>query len=212
MLNMESVCYIWYILFSRTKDMCILSSHCGLQKIIILNFNSVLANSETIMMHSLHKWLGGTIKHLVISTLIFVWTSLAYTNVLFRCLWEPCKILSMVKQSWYFPDLLITSASFIPIIIPSCQRYEHFVSFWKFAMKSFKWRHEKHLGSSSRCIHKYRCKTVAAPVSHKDGVATHSCTVIFIQHALVFMCNRRWHMVINSIKFFFRTDGKEKTL
>lgn len=56
--------------------------------------------------------------------------------------------LPVLKHSRRYEDLLLTSVTFIPVVIPSHGRYERFVSFWWLAMSSFKSGQKQRLCSS----------------------------------------------------------------
>lgn len=121
--------------------------------------------------------------------------------------------IRLLKHSWHYLDLLLTSGTFIPIIIPSCQRYERFVSLWWFAMNSFNSGHKRHLRSSSKCIYtKTPVKLLAHLFLRKMDWLLQTYLASFIQHVSIFIHCRRWHMCLKTGWGLFQTDGKEQSL
>ncbi len=108
----------------------------------------------------------------------------AHGHVPFRYLWE-YKISHIkhpiLRNSWCYLDLLSTSGSFISIVIPSCLRYKYFVSLWWVAWILLTADTRSTYDPSPNVHNRDSCKTIAAPVLKKNGLAITclSCHFLF---------------------------------
>lgn len=154
--------------------------------------------------HKMAGWLN-TFIFVVVSTLTFILICFGGGNVPTGCLWEYYRITSeipLLKPTWHYLDLLLTAGIFIPIIIPSCQRYEHCVSLWWFAM-IFVIRVDTK-SSYMILLQMYIQKTLVKLLPHlllrKMDWLSHTYLDSYTQYISVLISCRRWHMAKNRIK------------